>query len=219
MNRSYNSLVRMGLAAAGYVASAPLLSAALSMGGSSCSYSMMQTRCSLGGPASYDVMVYLSFAASVIATYALTRLRWHDRPWYPLVATFCAIAIGMVAYDTVVGRDVIDGEKLANDTFNTLRFAMLASFLLLFHLMRGMRTSLLGVAGAVAVSYGAVILAALAFHELAGDLIGSTKLFVLFVVYAFGGFGIHIMAICTMFSSSGIEIEGGESVALPETAR
>lgn len=156
---------------------------------------------------------------SVILTYAAVRKLWHDRPWYPLVATFCAIALGVVAYDTVVGRDVVDGEKLANDTFNTLRFAMLASFLLLFHLMRGMRSKLLGVAGAIVASYAAVVLAALAFHELAHGLIGSTKLFVLFVVYAFGGFGIHIMAICTLFSSSTIEVEGGESVAITGAAR
>jgi hypothetical protein len=218
MNRTYIGLVRTGMAAAAYAASAPLLAWALSLRGASCTYSMMQTHCTLGAPASYDPVVYGSLALSVVAMLAIARLRAHDRPWYPLIATFSLLVLAVIAYDTLAGRDVVDGEKLANDTFNTLRFAMLASFLLLFRLMRGMSAGLLGTAGAVAASYAAVIVAALAFHDLADDLIGATKLFVLFVVYAFGGFGIHIMTICTLFSSSRIEDEGGETVALTEIA-
>lgn len=219
MNRTYQGLVRTGMAAAAYVASAPLLAAALSMRGASCSYSMMQTYCRLDGPVSYDPVVYGALALSVVAMFALARLRAHDRPWYPLIATFSTLVLAVIAYDTLVGRDVVDGEKLANDTFNTLRFAMLASFLLLFRLMRGMSASLMATAAAIVGSYTAVVLAALAFSDLADNLIGATKLFVLFVVYAFGGFGIHIMTICTLFSSSKIEDQGGETVAITEMPR
>ena len=89
-----------------------------------------------------------------------------------------------------------------NDTFNTLRFAVTASLLLTFQLGRHVRMPLAGVVAATIASNLAVIAAAAVYVAFAEHLIGTARLFLLFVVYAFGGFGLHVMAIATLFSSS-----------------
>lgn len=205
MTRTHVALAYMAVALAAYAASAPVLAAALSSAGAECGYAMMQTTCRFGAQSTYDPLAYGAIAATMAAAMVWARLRAHDRPWYPMIATFGLIVLGAALYDTVFGRSVVGGEKLANDTFNTLRFAVLASFLLVFHLAKRVRLGVVAPLAAIAASLFGVVLAGVAFQAFSGHLLGATQLFVLFVVYAFGGFGIHLMAVSSMFASGRME--------------
>lgn len=205
MTRTHAALAYMAIAGVAYAASAPLLATALTATGADCGYAVLQTTCSFGDRSTYDPTAYAALAGAIAAAMLWARLRAYDRPWYPLIATFGVIALAVALYDTVVGRSVIGGDKLANDTFNTLRFAVLASFLLVFHLAKPVRLGVAGPLVAIASSLMGVLLAGVAFQAFSGHLMGATQLFVLFVVYAFGGFGIHLMAVSTMFAAGRME--------------
>lgn len=205
MTRTQKALTYTAIAGAAYAASAPLLATALTATGARCGYAVLQTTCSFGDNSTYDPTAYAALAGAVAATMVWARLRAYDRPWYPLIATFGLIALGVVLYDTLVGRAVIGGDKIANDTFNTLRFAVLASFILVFQLAKKVTFGIAPVLVAIASSLGGVVLAGIAFQTFSGHLIGATQLFVLFVVYAFGGFGIHLMAVSSMFAGGRME--------------
>lgn len=205
MTRTQTALIHMAIAGVAYAASAPLLASALTATGARCGYAVLQTTCSFGDGGTYDPSVYAALAGAVATMMVWARLRAYDRPWYPLIATFGLIALGVVLYDTLMGRPVIGGDKLANDTFNTLRFAVLASFILVFQLAKKMTFGIAPVLVAIASSLGGVLLAGIAFQAFSGHLIGATQLFVLFVVYAFGGFGVHLMAVSSMFAGGRME--------------
>jgi hypothetical protein len=205
MNRILLAIVYMAIAVAAYAASAPIVASVLTMAGTSCTSGLVTTACAFGRQTSFDPAVYGALATAATGALLWARLSAHDRPWYPLVATFSLIALGAMAYDATFARPVIGGEKLSNDTFDMLRMTVLASFLLVFGLGRHIRYDLFRAVSAIAVSLAGLVIAELAFQAFSGHLVGATQMFMIFMLYAFVGFGIHLMAVSNMFASGTIE--------------
>lgn len=212
MNRILIVIAQMAIAVAAYAASAPIVASMLTMAGTSCTNGLVTTACGFGRQDSFDPAVYGALATAAAGALLWARLKAHDRPWYPLVATFSLIALGAMAYDAVFALPVIGGEKLSNDTFDMLRMTVLASFLLVFGLGRHIRYGMVHSVFAVLVSLGGLIVAELAFQAFSGHLVGATQMFMIFVLYAFVGFGIHLMAVSNMFASGRVQ------TATPATA-
>lgn len=205
MNRILLAIVYMTIAVAAYAVSAPIVASVLTMAGTSCTSGLVTTTCDFGRQASFDPAVYGALATAAAGALLWARLSAHDRPWYPLVATFSLIALGAMAYDAVFALPVIGGGKLSNDTFDMLRLTVLTSFLLVFGLGKHIRYDLFRAVSAVAVSLAGLVIAELAFQAFSGHLVGATQMFMIFVLYAFVGFGIHLMAVSNMFASGTIE--------------
>lgn len=204
MNRILATIAYMALAVAAYVASAPILASILSYAGTACTYDLTTTFCSFGTQDVYDPAVYGTFATITSGLLLWARLYAHERPWYPLIATFALISLGAMAYDTVFGLPILSGAKLVNDTFNTLRFAVLGSFLLVFAFGKHIRYAVKDVVLAILVSMAGIVAAGVVFETFSGHVIGATQMMVLFLVYAFGGFSIHLMAVSMMFAKGTI---------------
>lgn len=205
MNRILLAIVYMAIAVAAYAASAPIVASMLTMAGTSCTNGLVTTTCGFGRQDSFDPAVYGALATAAAGALLWARLRAHDRPWYPLVATFSLIALGAMAYDAIFTLPVIGGEKLSNDTFDMLRMTVLTSFLLVFGLGRHIRYDLFRAVSAVVVSLAGLVVAELAFQAFSGHLGGATQMFMIFVLYAFVGFGIHLMAVANMFAAGKVD--------------
>lgn len=188
------------MAIAGYAASAPIMVWAVSAVGGKCRYSQLATDCDFGRRV-FDPLAYAALmGVTIIAMLALKALA-KDRVWYPLTMLFGSLALFTCSWDLVLRRPVIGVDHLVDDTFNTLRFTIAASFLLVFLVARRVQLPMLRAALAVIASNAAAVAAAIVFLELSRHVMGATKMYLLFMLYAFGGFGVHIMAASWMFSA------------------
>ncbi|HEX2560227.1 hypothetical protein [Phenylobacterium sp.] len=144
-------------------------------------------------------VLWASFGLALAATQIFTR----RTVAYPFLITLCLLAMFALGFDTLLGRPVIHGAKIINDTMNVLSFVILASFLLTFLMARNEGLSLVRVIAAVASSYSVKVLAVVAFAALHPQLMGATELYFLYVIYAFGVFTIHIMTVSGLLMSLG----------------
>ena len=71
-----------------------------------------------------------------------------------------------------------------------------ASFFLLLVILRQEQYPLLGLARAAFGSYTIKVLSVTAFIAVREGVYGATELFLLYVVYAFGAFSLHLMTVC-----------------------
>ena len=77
-----------------------------------------------------------------------------------------------------------------------------ASFFLLLVILRHQRYPLLGVARAAFASYSIKVVSVTAFIAVREGIFGATELFLLYVVYAFGAFSLHLMTVCGFIAST-----------------
>lgn len=205
MIRQTRTLLYALTAFAAYVVSAPFLVAAMAALGQQCLYARFQTYCRYAEGASYDADPYMLTALAIGVILIVARLRFRSCPWYPLLMIFGSVALAAIAYDALLQRPLIQGDKIINDTFNTLRFAILASFLLVFLIARRMSFRWTGVIAAVSGSYIASAAVCGLFQTIGPHVIGATRLYLLFILYAFGGFSLHLMAVSVLFASGKLE--------------
>jgi hypothetical protein len=185
---------------AAYAAAAPATALAFATTGTGCAYRQFMTDCDFDShsfdPAAYGMIALVTAVAMVIV-----QLKAQHKVWYPIAMLFGTLLLATVCYDVVLRRPVIGADKIVDDTFNTLRFAIMASSLLVFLIARRVRMSIPGTIVTIVASNGAAIAVALVFREVSVHVTGTTKLYLLFLLYAFGGFGAHIMATSWLFSS------------------
>lgn len=205
MIKSIRPLLHAVVAVAAYAASAPLIVVAMSQLGRPCVYNQMQTYCRYGDAYEYEALPYFLTASVLAAIMLIARIWFRPRPWYPLIIVFGSVALFAMAYDTILQRPVIQGDKIINDTFNTLRAAIMASFLLVFLVARRMTFSFAGVVRAVAFSFIAAGAVSALFQQISPHVIGATRLYLLFLLYAFGGFGLHMMTVSSLFAKGRLE--------------
>jgi hypothetical protein len=110
-----------------------------------------------------------------------------------LSAVMCAGAIG---WDLIAQRPVLFGPRIINDTINVLGAVIAASLTLLIVLCRKLHFSLPRLSAAILISYGLTAASVTAFIELSFNVFGVTELFLLYVIYAFGSFTLHLMTVC-----------------------
>lgn len=146
---------------------------------------------SAAATASYPALLVLLAAAA-----AAIRWRWRSAAAYPFLMLSAALCAGAIVWDMAAGRPILLAPKIINDTINILGTVIAASFALLVILCRGSRFSLARFTAAVAVSYALTLISVIAFVELSGSVFGVTELFLLYVIYAFGSFTVHLMTVC-----------------------
>jgi peptidoglycan/LPS O-acetylase OafA/YrhL len=192
-----NALTAMAIAIIGYLLSIPLGGWALGKAGIACSDDLTLLHCVYPAQAASNGGVW-ALGAFAIAIHAAGRRWFRETIAWPFVATLSVVAVIAVGYDLLAARPVLQESRIVSDTMNVLGFVMLASFMLTLAILRRGHVPLRHVAAAVAVSFGAKTVAMLAFAAIRGSLGGASEMLVLFVVYAFGAFGTHLMAVTSL---------------------
>jgi peptidoglycan/LPS O-acetylase OafA/YrhL len=192
-----NAFAAMAIAVVGYLLSIPLGGWALGQAGIACTDDLTLLHCT------YPAQVASRGGTWVLAAFACLALaighRWlRDSIAWPFAATLAVVALIAVGYDLTAGRLVLEESRIVSDTMNVLGFVMLASFMLTLAILRRGHVPLHHAALAVLVSFGAKTAAMLAFAAIRTGLGGAGEMLVLFIVYAFGAFGIHLMAITSL---------------------
>lgn len=197
----YRAMIYMVIACAAYIVSAPLTAQGYQLSGHlTCHASQFQVFCRYPQDSSFDVATYLCIGSLAAIAMAITAAFHKSSPYYPLVMFFGNVALFAILYDVLAHEPVQSSSKLTNDTFNTLRFAITASFALVFYIARHARIPAWSAVLAIGLSYVAVYLIGLLFFYISAKIMGATEIYLLFMLYAFGGFSIHIMTIAQMFT-------------------
>lgn len=143
---------------------------------------------------------YGAIAVLVAVMMVMLLARWRTSMAFPflmLMGTLCLLA---VAVDVTSNRSIINAPKVINDTINILGAVIAGSFVLLLLILRQQAYSLVALARAVFLSFAIKTLSVTAFIELSGSVFGVTELLLLYLVYAFGGFTLHLMTVSTFVS-------------------
>lgn len=219
MNRWTHAVLLCALGAAGYALSAQalphLMQAVLAL---DCASGVFTATCRLGEDGPLRTDVYITSAAGAALAWGGAAALFRRRLIYPFVALFSLLALAAMAYDAGFGNRLVAGAKLANDTFNVLRFVIFASFVLTFVLLRRTPPRVVHAAGAIAVSYLGALAFMAAFLFLREQVMGALELLLLYGAYAFGGFTVHLMTVSLMVA--GVDLKArqggfGPSVTTP----
>jgi peptidoglycan/LPS O-acetylase OafA/YrhL len=192
-----NALTAMAIAVVGYLLSIPLGGWALGEAGIACSDDLTLLHCVYPDQVASNGGVW-ALGVFAMAVYAAGHRWLRETIAWPFVATLSVVALIGVGYDLLAARPVLQESRIVSDTMNVLGFVMLASFMLTLAILRRGHVPLRHAATAVIVSFGAKTIAMLAFAAIRGGLGGASEMLVLFVVYAFGAFGTHLMAITSL---------------------
>lgn len=174
--------------------------------GYDCVQSFLSVRCALPQDVAAITPAYALLGLFLLGFALLLRGPWKHSAPYPflmLSLVLCALAL---LWDLVSVRPILSGAKIVNDTINVLGAVIAASFTLLIIICRRQAFSLGRLALATVTSYGLTIVSIAAFIALSSSIFGVTELFLLYVIYAFGSFTLHLMTVCRFVA------------ALPETA-
>ena len=201
MNSQTRLVLALAFIVAGYAASADLTGVLIeSVHGIRCETSFLTTLCAY--PADLPVLgrahVWLAafLCLAGVASHFIRR-----SAAYPFLALTIILCSSAVLWDCVFQRAVLHGPKIVNDSLNILGAVIAASFVLIVVLIRDRPFSLRKLAVAVALSFGVKALSSVAYVSLSSTLFGATELFLLYVIYSFGSFTVHLMTVCGFISS------------------
>ena len=185
------------LALLAYVVSNPLAVLAMQhIAGLTCQTDLATLSCDYPRQAAGPGLGYATFALAT-ATILLASQKWlRSALIYPFLMMMGLLSAGTLAYDLLVNRQIVEEARIINDTMNVLGIAILASFVLTFILTRRSRLSMTHVSIAIAASFGAKIVALVVFGLFRETIMGATELLMLFFIYTFGAFSVHLMALC-----------------------
>jgi len=167
-----------------------------------CEAGLVNVICNFPGANSPDWRVYALIGASIGLLWIWAALFAKHWILYPFITLFGSLALGAIAYDLTFRNGLVSGPKLVNDTFNVLRLLIFASFALTFIMARRSGLRVMGVVAAVVLSYAASLAAMGGFIAVRAELFGAFELFVLYIVYAFGGFTLHLMTLSLLVSGA-----------------
>lgn len=183
------------VAAAGYLLTGGLTVHLLEMAGVHCRASAFRTACDFTPQAGWAPAPYVALALVALVALGLARTVWRESSPSMLVTVLGGLVLAATIYDSALRMPAIGEGKLSNDTFDTLRFAVLASLLMTAWISRSAPAPLWATTCATAASYGATMVATLAYAVLAPPYIGATRMTLLFLIYTVVGFGLHVMAV------------------------
>lgn len=190
------------LALSAFIVSAPLTASLFAGEGMRCSHTLVQLYCAYGVNAAYNPVTYAALATVTAGVMAVAFIFARARSAFPVITLFGTLMLLAIAYDSLLQLPVINASKLANDTFNTLGFVMLASFWFLFFLARGYAFHPLRAVLAIIVSFAMIYFGRVSYVIVSQQTIGATRLYLLFLIYAFGGFSIHLMMLSAMLTTA-----------------
>ncbi len=180
-----------------YGAWAALTSAMISaVYGVDCRQQYFRIACDFSNDAVAASASYPAMLALLLAAVAAVHWRWRSASAYPFLMLSAALCGGALAWDMAASQPVLLAPKIINDTINILGTVIAASFTLLVILCRRTDFPLGSFALAVLASYTLTLVSVIAFVELSSSVFGVTELFLLYVIYAFGSFTVHLMTVC-----------------------
>ncbi len=197
-----NFWIGLAICLAGYVGSTQITALAIPFAyGIDCSAHLFSVKCAFPADVGLDRGAY-GVLGVTIAT-ALGLLTWRGRDWvaYPFMMTLGVLAGGAICYDLVADRPILNPARIINGTINILGFVIFASFVLTLAILRQYRLSHARLAVAVIQSYALKTIAVTLFIGVMPLVYGATELLVLYIVYAFGAFTLHIMTVSSMVGS------------------
>ena len=137
----------------------------------------------------------LAFALLVVVA---TTVRWLRASLaYPFILTISVLLASALTYDVVTRNPILEETRIVNDTMNVLGAAILASLVLTFLVIRRNDLPLRHVVFMIVASFAAKISAMVTFAIVRTSVAGATELLLLFLVYAFGAFALHLMVMCS----------------------
>ncbi len=198
-NGGRNMLIAMALAAIAYVIANPLAALAMqALVGVPCTSDLISLRCDYPRQPTSFGAAYGTLAILAATLLLVGRARFRDALAYPFVMTMAGLTVSTLLYDVVFANPIVEEARIINDTMNVLGAAMLASFILTFAIIQKGRLDLRHAAVAIGVSFGAKIAAVVGFGFFRETILGATELLMLFFIYTFGAFTVHLMALCGM---------------------
>jgi hypothetical protein len=190
------------LAGGFYAASGPVDQLAAGAIGVTCVTHGLQLTCDLPADGPLSQGAYALSAVALAAAWLASTLWLRNRPVQPFIGLFAALGLAAIAYDVAVGRPLVTGQRLINDTFDVLRFLIFASFVLLLLIARRWILSSWSVAVAAAASFTAATVSMIVFYLIRPGLIGAFELYLLYIAYAFGGFTLHLMTLSRLVAGA-----------------
>lgn len=190
--------IAIGFVLAIYAAWAALMSALVpAIYDYPCSQQFFTVTCAFPQDSVEANSAYPALVAFLLIAVIALRLFWRSATAYPFLILSVALCTGAIAWDWVAVRPVQFSPKIINDTVNILGAVVAASFTLIIVLSRREAFSVGWLTIAALTSYGLTILSVSAFIELSRGVFGVTELFLLYVIYAFGSFTLHLMTVCS----------------------
>jgi hypothetical protein len=168
--------------------------------GIGCRINFLSLKCDYPPDTTYNPVAYGLLAGVLIAAIATTLIFYRAHLVTIFVQLMGWIGLCAIAYDIVLQKPVLTSAKLINDTQNVLSSAIFASFLLLMFILRLGKVSMIRLLMAYLGSYLAKILLMLVFIGVSASVMGATELYLLYIVYAFGTFAVHVMTISALVS-------------------
>ena len=189
--------IAIGLVFAVYAGWAALMSTLVpGIYGYPCSQQFFTVTCAFPQDSVEANSAYPALVAFLLVAVVALRLFWRSAAAYPFLILSAALCTAAIAWDGIAVRPVLFSPKIINDTINILGAVIAASFTLIIVLARREAFSVGRLAAAALTSYGLTVLSVSAFVELSRGVFGVTELFLLYVIYAFGSFTLHLMTVC-----------------------
>lgn len=167
-----------------------------SLYGYSCAQQFFTISCGFPQDTVAASSAYPALVAFLAVLVVALRHFWQSAAAYPFLMLTVLLCAGGVIWDWIAIRPVLLSPKIVNDTINILGALIAASFTLIIALIRREHFSVARLGLAAITSYGLTILSVMAFLELTKGVFGVTELFLLYVIYAFGSFTLHLMTVC-----------------------
>lgn len=142
----------------------------------------------------------------------LASLRFRKSSIFPFLTMMTVLCGAALLWDGVFQRPILHSPKIVNDTLNILGAVVAASFVMVVVLVRDTHYSLGRLGLAVVLSFAVKTLSSVAYVSLSSALFGVTELFLLYVIYSFGSFTVHLMTVCGFIDSLD-QVETSEVVA------
>jgi hypothetical protein len=161
-----------------------------------CQVSYLSTQCAFGADKVESVNAYIILGSIVGMTLVALRWFWRETVIYPFLMLFGLLCMAAIGYDLLLDRPIINSEKIVNDTVNILGSVIAASFTLLLVILRHQNYSPLVLAKSACASYAIKVVSVTFFVGVSSGIHGATELYLLYVVYAFGAFSLHLMTVC-----------------------
>ena len=160
-----------------------------------CSQSFLTSKCAFGPDQALGPDAFGALGLFLIAVLGIAHFRFRSAVAYPFLMLIGGLCLAALALDTALGNPIIHAAKVINDTLNILGAVIAASFVLLLVILRNQPYSLPALLWAVILSFAIKTLSVTAFVELRGAVFGITELLLLYIVYAFGAFTLHLMTV------------------------
>lgn len=175
--------------------------------GFACTANFLSVSCAFPKDTIGPVQSYALLAALVTTVLVVFRFFGRGSILYPFLTMMGIICLGTLGFDVLFQQPVINSPKIINDTINILGAVIAASFVLLLVILRHQPYGLPSLVRAAAISYGVKIVSVTFFIAVSRDIYGATELFLLYIVYAFGSFSLHLMTISGFIGTTPVAIE------------